>query len=351
MKGSFWGGGLEPGPSEREKVRGLSGKFFRGVADVSDYVVGVDLGGTKIYTALATPDGAVRAEVKVPTYAAEGYERVLGRIVQTVHEVEHQAGLSGRLLRVGLGAPGPLDVEKGVVHVAPNLGWRNVPLKASLEALLGVPVFLDNDANLAAWGEFVYGAGREAQHLVYITVSTGIGGGLVFGGRLYRGASYGAGEVGHITVLPDGPECHCGNRGCLEALASGTAVAREARGLIARGGGRGILALAGGAVEAVTAKTVGAAAAQGDAEARELLDGAARWLGIGVAAVLNLLNPEVIVLGGGMMHSAPLFWETLQEEVRRRAFQSAWEATRLVTAELGGRSGVLGAVAYALRPE
>ncbi|MEW6446573.1 MAG: ROK family protein [Bacillota bacterium] len=318
---------------------------------MSDFVVGVDLGGTKIYTALATVDGELLSEVKVPTMAAEGYESVLRRIAETVAEVKRLAGVSGKPLRIGLGAPGPLDVAKGVVHVAPNLGWRNVPLKASLEELVGVPVFLENDANLAAWGEFVYGAGKDAVDMVYITVSTGIGGGLVMGGKIYRGTGYGAGEIGHITVLPDGPECHCGNRGCLEALASGTAVAREARKLIAHGAGRVMLSLAGGKPEAVTAKTVGSAAAQGDAEAQQLFDSAARWLGIGVAAVLNLLNPEMVVLGGGMMKSAAFFWETLDGEVRRRALPSAFQGARLVTAALGGRSGVLGAVAYALKPE
>jgi len=318
---------------------------------VSDFVVGVDLGGTKIYTALATLDGEVLSEVKVPTMAAEGYERVLQRIAETVSEAKRLAGVSGKPRRIGLGAPGPLDVERGIVHVAPNLGWRNAPLKASLEKLIGVPVFVENDANLAAWGEFVYGAGKNAVDLVYITVSTGIGGGLVMGGKIYQGASYGAGEIGHVTVFPDGPECHCGNRGCLEAVASGTAVAREARRLIAHGAGRAVLSLAGGKPEAVTARTVGLAAAQGDAEAKGLLDSAARWLGIGVAAVLNLLNPEMVVLGGGMMKSAPLFWETLEDEVRRRALPSAFGAARLVTAALGGRSGLLGAVAYALRPE
>lgn len=318
---------------------------------MSDFVVGVDLGGTKIFTALATVDGEVRSEVKVPTLAAEGYERVLGRIAETVAEVKRLAGFSGKPLRIGLGAPGPLDVKQGVVHVAPNLGWRNVPLKADLEQLTGVPVFLENDANLAAWGEFVYGAGKEARDLVYVTVSTGIGGGLIFSGKIYRGTSYGAGEIGHITVCPDGPECHCGNRGCLEALASGTAVAREAKLLIARGAGQAILSLADNQPEAVTARTVSLAATQGDAEAQQLLDSAARWLGIGLAAVLNLLNPEMLVLGGGMMNSASLFWDTLDDEVRRRALPSAFQAARLVTASLGGRSGVLGAVAYALEPE
>lgn len=318
---------------------------------MSDFVVGVDLGGTKIYTALATVGGEVLAEIKVPTMAAEGYERVLKRIVETVSEVKRLAGVSGKPLRIGLGAPGPLDVKRGIVHVAPNLGWRNAPLKASLEELTGVPVFIENDANLAAWGEFIYGAGKNTANMVYITVSTGIGGGLVIGGNIYQGTSYGAGEIGHVTVFPDGPECHCGNRGCLEAVASGTAVAREARKLIAHGAGRAVLSLAGGKPEAVTAKTVGLAAAQGDAEALKLLDSAARWLGVGVAAVLNLLNPEMVVLGGGMMKSASLFWDTLDNEVRRRALPSALGAARLVTAVLGGRSGLLGAVAYALKPE
>ncbi|MEW6172363.1 MAG: ROK family protein [Bacillota bacterium] len=317
---------------------------------MSSYVVGVDLGGTKIYTALATLDGKIRAELKVPTLAREGYEVVLNRIAETVAEVQRLAGVSGGLLRVGVGAPGPLDTETGIVYVAPNLGWRNAPLKASLEEIIGVPVFVDNDANLAAWGEFVYGAGRDVNDLVYLTVSTGIGGGLVLGGRLYRGAGCGAGEIGHITVLPDGPLCQCGNRGCLEALASGTAVAREAKSLITQGKGRAILAAAGGVIETVTAETVSQAAIRGDGEALGLFNAAARWLGIGVAGVINLLNPAIVVLGGGMMKSASLFWGTFEEEAKRRAFSSAWEAAQVATAELGGRAGVFGAVAYALKP-
>ncbi|MGQ9511742.1 ROK family protein [Thermodesulfitimonas sp.] len=320
---------------------------------MTEYIVGVDLGGTKIRTALATLDGEVRAEVEVPTGATAGYTRVIEQIAGTIEEVRQQAGFSGKPLRVGLGAPGPLDPQKGkgIVHVAPNLGWRNVPLAADLAALVGAPVLLENDANLAAVGEFAYGAGKGVQDMVYITVSTGIGGGLILGGRLYRGAGYGAGEIGHITLLPDGPLCSCGNRGCLEALASGTAVARQARELIGRGGGRGILTLAGGVPETVTAKMVAEAACQGDGEAKALFAEAARWLGIGIAAVVNLLNPAVVVLGGGMMKSAALFWGKLEEEVTARTLPGTREVLRLKVAELGGRSGVLGAVAYALRPE
>jgi glucokinase len=318
---------------------------------VSNYVVGVDIGGTKIYTALATIDGQVQAETKVPTIPSDKYEGVLNRIVETVEEVQRQAGVSGGLLRVGVGAPGPLDVASGIVHEAPNLGWVEVPLKDSLEKRLGAPVYLDNDANLAAWGEYIYGAGRGTSDLVYITVSTGIGAGLVLGGRLYRGASYGAGEIGHLTVLPDGPECRCGNRGCLEAIASGTAVTRKAWRMIAGGGGKGILESAGGSIDAVTAATVGEAGLRGDPEAQALFVEVGYWLGIGVAGILNLLNPSVVVLGGGMVGSASLFWGALEEEVGRRAFKSARKSVSLTTAKLVERSGVLGAVAYALKPE
>ena len=318
---------------------------------MTEYIVGVDLGGTKIRTALATLDGEVRAEVEVPTNAQAGYTRVLERIAETVEELRRQVGLTTKPLRVGLGAPGPLDPVRGIVHVAPNLGWRNVSLVSDLAKLTGVPVFLENDANLAAIGEFTYGAGKGTRDMIYLTVSTGIGGGLILGGRLYRGAGYGAGEIGHITLLPDGPLCSCGNRGCLEALASGTAIAREARELIGKGGGQSILALAGGAEDAVTAKTVARAAYQGDAEAKALFDKAARWLGVGIAAAANLLNPAVVVLGGGVMKSAALFWGRLEEEVAARVLPGTREVLRLKRAELGKRSGVLGAVAFAIRPE
>ncbi|MGO0123167.1 ROK family protein [Desulfothermobacter acidiphilus] len=317
---------------------------------MSDYVVGIDLGGTKIYTALATLDGQVLAEVKVSTQPEKGYRAVLERMVATVEEVRRQAAREQPPLRVGLGVPGPLDPVLGVVHVAPNLGWRDMPVKRDMEALLGVPVFLDNDANLAAWGEYRFGAGQGVRHLIYLTVSTGIGGGLVLEGKIYRGASYLAGEIGHITLWPEGPRCHCGNYGCLEALASGTALAREARELVSKGKGKGILSQAGGDVAAITARTVGMAAAAGDPEAFALFQEAGRWLGIGLATLLNLLNPGVIVFGGGMMASSPFFWDRMVQEMQRRALPATASAVQLLQASLGGRSGVLGAVALALEP-
>lgn len=313
-------------------------------------VIGVDLGGTKIYTALASTDGRVLAETKIPTGAEKGPRHVLDRMVESIGQVlEAAAAPPGRVRAVALGAPGPLDTARGVIHFAPNLGWRNVPVRQLLEKRLSIPVLLDNDANLAALGEHVFGAGRGEEHMVYITVSTGVGGGLILGGRLYRGSSDGAGEIGHMTVSPDGPLCSCGNRGCLEALASGTALAREARDRVARGGGRDILAAAGGDPENINAAVVASAAAGGDPESAEVIAGAARYLGIGIANILNLLNPSLVILGGGVMEIGAPVWEGVRLEVRARALEVARSRARLVPAELGGRAGVLGAIALALQ--
>jgi glucokinase len=312
-------------------------------------VVAVDLGGTKIYTALAGADGRVLAEVLVPTRPWEGVDAVIGRIVGTVDQVLERAGKGGRPAALGIGCPGPLDAASGLVHHAPNLDWHDVPLKDLLEKRLGIPVAVDNDANLAALGEYVYGAGRGEKDMVYITVSTGIGGGLILDGRLYHGAGFGAGEIGHMTIDPGGPRCNCGNSGCLEAMASGTAMAREARLLIESGRGRAILEAAGGDVCAVTAREVARAAAGGDDEARQIIINAGRALGTGVANVINLLNPALVVLGGGAMQVGPLIWETMEEEISRRALAAARRRVRLVPAELGPRSGLMGAVALALQ--
>lgn len=312
------------------------------------YVAGVDLGGTKIYTVLADAEGRVLAELKVPTQKEEGYAAVVRRIAATVRETWEKTGLPGDgPAAVGLGAPGPLDAARGIVFHAPNLGWRDVSLRDDVRRLVGVPVYLENDGNLAALAEHVWGAGQGARNMLYVTVSTGIGGGLIVGGEIYRGTG-GAGEIGHVTVLPDGPPCNCGNHGCLEAVASGTAIARDARVMVERGGGKKILELAGEA-EKVTAVTVAEAARAGDNEAQAVLDRAARFLGIGLAAAVNLVSPELIVLGGGVMESADLLWAVMERELRKRALASNYAGLRLARAALGGRAGGLGAVALALQ--
>jgi len=314
------------------------------------FVIGVDLGGTKILTALANREGHVLAEQKIPTEAAKGQQHVVAQIVQSVEQVRKKAGVKPEQVpALALGAPGPLDSCKGIIHFAPNLAWHDLPIRQVLERQLSIPVLLDNDANLAALGEHVYGAGRGEDNMVYITVSTGIGGGLIFGGRLYRGFADVAGEIGHMTVFPDGPLCGCGNRGCLEALASGTAIARDARELAACGRGAQILAAAGGDAAGITAVTVAAAAAAGDNTAESIIARAARYLGIGIANIINLLNPSLVVLGGGVMDIGEPVWQNLRTEVQARTLEEAGKSARLAAAELGGRAGVMGAIALAQR--
>ena len=313
------------------------------------YFIGVDLGGTKILTAVAGQDGSVRGRARLSTDAHRGPDAVIGRIIQSIEEAGSQAGIDPRNARaIGIGAPGPLDTKTGVVFFAPNLGWRDVPLGARVSGYFGLPAFVDNDANLAGYGECIYGAGRGARSMIYITVSTGIGGGIILGGKVYHGAGDAAGELGHMTIDLDGPVCVCGNRGCLEAMASGTAIARMGRELAATGGGLVILEKAGGRPEEITSVAVAAAARDGDAEARQILERAAEALGAGVANILNAFNPEVVVLGGGVIGIGEGFFDRVLREVDRRALKGPRETARIVTAALGGDAGLMGALALAI---
>jgi glucokinase len=270
------------------------------VAGVRRVVGAIDLGGTKIYSAILD-GGRVLGEDLRPTEAAEGQEAVVGRLVASLETAASAAGLPlADLAGAGVVAPGPVDWHSGHVMNPPNLpGWNDVPLGAILSERLGMPVVLENDANAAALGEYVAGAGRGARALVYITISTGIGGGLVFDGELYRGVSGAAGEVGHMVIEPDGPTCGCGNRGCLEALASGTGIARQGREALGRGQAPVLKRLCEEAGGEASSVLVARAAAEGDAGAQRILRVASRALGIGLGNLINLFNPDVIVIGGG----------------------------------------------------
>ncbi|MCL6612500.1 MAG: ROK family protein [Peptococcaceae bacterium] len=314
------------------------------------YVVGVDLGGTKIYTALADLRGRILAEARVPTGAAGGPEAVMERIAETVRRVLGEVG-GAAPAAVGIGSPGMPDPATGAVYSSPNLGWDGVPLKKRMEEILGAPVLVDNDANLAALGEYSFGAGQGARHMAYVTVSTGIGGGLILDGRIYRGAGGGAGEIGHMVLDPDGPLCGCGRRGCLEALASGTAMAARARELVAAGRGKAILGEAGDRAGDITAVSVARAAAAGDAEAREIIFRAGECLGMGLANLINLVNPDRLVIGGGALGAGEPLWAGMERELSARALRPALDRVRVVMASLNGRSGLIGAVALAVNRE
>jgi len=314
---------------------------------VKNKVIAVDLGGTNIRAALAQADGRMLNIVKRPTQAEAGLETVLARIETAIREVADQHWQE--VVGIGLIAPGPLNPWEGIVLQAPNLpGWENVPLKTIFEKSLQRPVHLGNDANLAALAEHQFGAGRGLTDLIYLTVSTGIGSGIIVDNRLVLGATGLGGEAGHIVVDPQGPVCNCGTRGCLEAVASGTGIARLAQGQLAGPAGEAILALAGDQ-EAVTAQIVGQAALAGDGLAKALIQEAAIWLGRGIISLMRLFNPQLIIIGGGVSQLGDLFFDPVRQTVQANLLSAYWENCPIVPVSLGDDVGLLGAVALVNR--
>ena len=315
------------------------------------YIVGVDLGGTNIVAGVMTADGVEQyAMHSIPTRADQGADAVVERIVQLSERViaETQAATGAardQFLGVGIGSPGPLDRAKGLVIVTPNLGWRSFPLRDRVSEGVQLPAELDNDANCATLGEWWIGAARGARHVVGLTIGTGIGGGLILNGRLYHGVSDVAGELGHITIDSTGRRCGCGNYGCLEAYASGPAIAQRAREALAGGEPSRMPGLVAGDLDQITAATVFTAAEAGDELAGHVVRDTAKFLGIGIANFLNIFNPEVVVIVGGVTQAGEALFEPLRAEVRRRAFAPAVEACRIVPGALPGNAGVVGAVA------
>jgi glucokinase len=313
------------------------------------YLGVVDLGGTKILSMIVDEGGRILGEDRRPTEAAEGPEVGLERIAASLEAVLAETGLGRDDLRAaGVCSPGPIDPVRGVLPEASNLpGWINVPIRQYLADRLGVPVILEHDATAAAYGEFVYGAGRGFRNIIYITVSTGIGAGLVLDGRLYRGASGAAGEVGHITIEAEGPPCFCGKPGHVEGLASGRAIAREGEAVLARGGSPLMARLAEEDGQ-LSAATVQRAAEAGDPEAIRILRRAGYYLGIGLAAYVDIFNPEVLIIGGGLRHMRDFYLGPAEEEMTRRAWQENLKVVRLVQVELGDYSGAMGVAALLL---
>lgn len=308
-------------------------------------VLAVDIGGTKLAAGVVDADGKMLERGEVPTLAHEGLEPVLERIVGLGRDLLARAAAQKEpVQRIGIGCAGPVDLKAGKVFNPPNLpGWSEVSLVRHIESALGLSAVLENDANAAALGEFRYGAGRGARSLVYFTVSTGIGGGIILDGKVWHGLKDAAGEVGHMTVCPDGPVCGCGNRGCLEAMASGPSIARRAREAVAAGRPTRLRE-----VPVVTSADVVRLAQEGDAVAREVWDAAVKYLGIGVAAVITILAPERVVLGGGVTRAGDFLFEPLRAEVRRRVKLVPIESVRILPAALGPDVGILGAAAVAM---
>jgi glucokinase len=284
------------------------------------------------------------------TPATKGPDGVIQAILASADRALKEASLTIEgISAVGIGAPGLADSEAGILLTSPNLpGWENVPLRNIIQEKLGRKAFLINDGNAAALGEYYFGAAKGVSHFLYVTISTGIGGGIVAGGKILKGFKGMAGEIGHMTISHDGPPCHCGNRGCWEALASGTALAKAAKERIEAGADTAILSLAGGKIEEVTAQTVQSAAEKGDSLAEELIGNTAYYFGVGLASLVNIFNPEMIVIGGGLSNMGDRLLGPAYETAKGRAFRQVCRGVRFVRAALGRNSGVLGAAAFAL---
>jgi glucokinase len=309
-------------------------------------LVGVDLGGTQIRAALADANGVMQRRVATLTLADEGPEAVIERICAQIEEARQGATIGA----IGLGAPGPTDPYEGVVLVAPNMpGWVNIPLRKILTQRFGVPVVIGNDANVAGLAEFRYGAGQRTQHMIYITVSTGIGGGVIAGKRLLLGRQGLAAEIGHVTIDLTGEQEGKAEVGTLEGLASGPNLARRARRALAAGARSIVLEWANGDLEAVTPQLLQQAAAEGDEFALGQFALSGRYLGVGITNLLHTFNPQRIVIGGSVwLHTkdfmAPTMWETIRKRAQSPDY---WNTLEIVSAELGDDVGLLGAIALA----
>jgi glucokinase len=311
--------------------------------------IGVDLGGTKVEVARVDATGVLTERLRRPTDVKDGPSAVEAEIVAAVHDLQTQVGSSA--MGVGVGVAGQVDQDGGTVRFAPNLDWHDVPLQADLNKALDLPVLVTNDVRAATWGEWLRGAGQGCDDLVCLFLGTGIGGGIVSGGRILSGCSNTAGELGHITVDLNGPPCHCGNQGCLEALAGGWAVARQAQAAVSAqpDAGSTLLKMADGQPEAITAKLVVQAAHSGDALARQLVDAMTHALVAGAVSLVNAFNPCRLILGGGLIEGLPELIEQVNQGVRQRALTAASAPLEVVPAQLHNDAGAVGAASMVLR--
>ena len=290
--------------------------------------IGVDIGGGSVRMGLVSTNGRilVRSDFKTTDYL--GRRKLLAALIRTLDGLLRVAKKKNlKVTGIGIGAPGPIDVEKGFVYFFPNIpGWKNTPLKKILEKKIKLPVFVDNDANVMALAEFRFGAGRGARTLIALTLGTGIGGGLVIDGKLYHGHSYSAAEIGHMVINENGPRCSCGNRGCVETYVGTNYFVRSSKNR-----------------KRLSPQSAARAALRGDADAKELWKETARHLGTALVGLVNILNPERIVLGGGIAQSGGLLFRPLKAAIRRKAFPIAAASVKVVAAKLGMDAGIIGA--------
>ena len=295
------------------------------------YVIGIDLGGTKILTALADAKGKILAEAHLFTGADKGQKEVIGRVKKTVFMVLEKAGASLKQVKcIGVGAPGPVISSKGLIVAPPNLpGWKSVPLGKILKQAFKVPVILENDANAAALAEFYFGAARGTKNCVYLTVSTGIGGGIIIEGKLYRGANFTAAEIGHIPINENGPLCSCGGKGCLERYVGNKHILQTAKKRLKN--------------KNVTLEDLTQLAKDGNRIAIEIWQSIGKHIGIALAGVVNVLNPSKIVIGGGVSGAGRILFSAITNTIKERAMPQQAKQVKVLRASLGSNAGIIGA--------
>jgi len=308
------------------------------------YKIGVDIGGTNVKIALVDEQGHIMYSNSVPTRAEMGYQYTIDNIKSVIYSsLKETQTPKDNVVGIGFGCPGQVDSDKGIIRILPNIpGWVNVPLSELMEKEFNIETKVDNDVRVATLGEYNFGAGKGCKNLVCITVGTGVGSGLIVNGQLVRGASMSAGELGHM-ILQDshGPICGCGNTGCLEALASGPSIVQMAAEYVMGGKSTKYKELAGAGP--ITPQIVYEAAKQDDSVAKRIFYITGYWLGIALTNVVNLLNPEKIIVGGGVAQAGDLLLDPIRETIRKRALKVAADAVTVVPAELGESAGVVGA--------
>jgi glucokinase len=318
----------------------------------TEYIVGVDFGGTKILSGVFKQSLECLATAKVTTKSQRGPDKVIERIARSVQDAVDEADLSlKQVAGIGIGAPGAVDFAEGRVVFAPNLdGWKDIPLKKELEKLLGVPVFVENDCNIGMLGVYAAELKSKPRHVVGIFVGTGIGGGLVINGELYSGFGHTAGEIGHMILEINGPKCGCGNKGCFEALASRTAIFQQITAGIKEGQKTLLTEMLGDDLSQLRSGDLRKAVRRGDKFVSRVIDGAAEYIGIATANLINMLNPEVVVLGGGVIEALEdEMMSVIVETARDYAMPGAMKGVEIVASKLGDDAGITGGAVLARR--
>ncbi len=310
--------------------------------------IGADIGGTSVKIGLVNSRGKILTRETFLTESALGREPMLDILAGHIFEFLKGARKSGfRVAGVGIGAPGPIDVERGFVYFFPNIpGWKNTPLKAWLQKRVKLPVYVDNDANVMALAEFLYGNGRGTRDMIALTLGTGVGGGLVINGKLFHGPRYSAAEIGHLVINENGPRCSCGSHGCIETYVGSGFFVKEVQKRL-RLGGKSVLKRWLREGKELSPYLVSEAAKKGDAFSREIWHETAAHLGTALAGLVNILNPEKIVLGGGVAQNKKFFFRAVEAAIRKKAFPIAAQSVKVMPAALGVDAGLIGAAALA----